>query len=236
MRLTRSAMLNALDSEYVKMARIKGLAEWKVVCKHALKNAAIPPLTYFGIILGTMVTGSVTIETIFAWPGLGRLAVRAVLEEPGHRERGHPRPRGNIRHRATHGHMVAYGSAMASVLVVEDDAHSKRIFRDALEHFGFEVEVAASAEEALVRLREFRPSVLIVDIRLPGLSGWDLIRRLRADERFESLRIVAVSVYDADNEQIQATRPDRYLNKPIDPRVLKSVVEDLLASPGASAI
>jgi CheY-like chemotaxis protein len=123
-----------------------------------------------------------------------------------------------------------------AVLVVEDDAHSKRIFRDVLEHFGFVVATAASAEEALARLGEIEPAVVIVDIRLPGMSGWDLISRLRAEERFESLRIIAVSVYDADHERIAATRPDRYLSKPIDPRVLKSVVEDLLTSPGASAV
>lgn len=123
-----------------------------------------------------------------------------------------------------------------AVLVVEDDAHSKRIFRDVLEHFGFFVATAASAEEALARLGEIKPAVVIVDIRLPGMSGWELISRLRAEERFESLRIIAVSVYDADHEQIEATRPDRYLSKPIDPRVLKSVVEDLLTSPGASAV
>lgn len=78
MRLTRSAMLNVLDSEYVKFARIKGTAEWKVVWKHALKNAAIPPLTLFGIIAGIMVTGVVTLETVFAWPGIGQLALTSV--------------------------------------------------------------------------------------------------------------------------------------------------------------
>ena len=78
MRLVRSAMLDVLDSEYVKLARIKGLAEWKVVWKHCLRNAAIAPLTYFGIILGTLMAGSVAIETVFTWPGVGLLAVDAV--------------------------------------------------------------------------------------------------------------------------------------------------------------
>jgi peptide/nickel transport system permease protein len=78
MRLTRSAMLDVLDSEYVKLARIKGLAEWKVIWKHCLRNAAIAPLTYFGIILGTLMAGSVAIETVFTWPGVGLLAWDAV--------------------------------------------------------------------------------------------------------------------------------------------------------------
>ena len=78
MRLTRSSMLNVIDSEYIKLARIKGLKEWKVVWKHGLKNAAIPPLTVFGAIVVGKMTGSVTIETVFAWPGIGLLALQAV--------------------------------------------------------------------------------------------------------------------------------------------------------------
>ena len=79
MRLVRSSMMDVLDSEYVKLARIKGLAEWKVVWKHGLRNAAIAPLTYFGIIFGGLLTGSVSIETVYAWPGVGFLAFQSVL-------------------------------------------------------------------------------------------------------------------------------------------------------------
>ncbi len=77
-RLTRSSMLEVLDSEYVKLARIKGVPEWKVIWKHCLRNAALAPITYFGLILGGFVTGSVVIETIFAWPGVGLLAIDAL--------------------------------------------------------------------------------------------------------------------------------------------------------------
>lgn len=79
MRLIRSAMLDVLDSEYVKLARIKGLSERKVIWKHVLRNASVAPLTYFGIILGSLLLGSVSIETVFAWPGLGFLAFQAVF-------------------------------------------------------------------------------------------------------------------------------------------------------------
>jgi peptide/nickel transport system permease protein len=79
MRLVRSAMLDVLDSEYVKLARIKGLAEWKVIWKHVFRNAAIAPLTFFGLILGNLLLGSVSIETVFQWPGLGFLAFEAVF-------------------------------------------------------------------------------------------------------------------------------------------------------------
>ena len=79
LRLTRSGMLEALESEYVKLARIKGISETVVIWKHALRNSLIPVVTYMGTILGRMVTGTVVIETIFAWPGIGRLAFEAVM-------------------------------------------------------------------------------------------------------------------------------------------------------------
>ena len=79
MRLVRSSMLDVLDSEYVKLARIKGLPEHKVVWKHCLRNAAIAPFTYFALILGSLMVGSVSIEFVFAWPGVGLLAVDSTI-------------------------------------------------------------------------------------------------------------------------------------------------------------
>lgn len=78
MRLLRSSMLEALDSEYIKLARLKGLSERKVVWKHALRNATIAPLTYAGVMLAYLVVGSITTETVFSWPGVGLLVVNAV--------------------------------------------------------------------------------------------------------------------------------------------------------------
>ena len=78
-RLVRSSMLETLDSEYVKLARIKGVSEWKVLWKHCLRNAALTPLTYFGVIAAITLTGSVTTETVFSWPGTGLLAFQSVL-------------------------------------------------------------------------------------------------------------------------------------------------------------
>jgi peptide/nickel transport system permease protein len=77
-RIVRSAMLDVLDSEYVKLARAKGVGHATVIWKHAFKNAAIAPLTYAGLLLGGFITGSVAVETVFAWPGLARFAVEAV--------------------------------------------------------------------------------------------------------------------------------------------------------------
>ena len=79
MRLVRSSMLEVMDSEYIKMARVKGLSEAKVVWNHGLRNASIAPLTFFGIIFGNLLVGSVSIETVYAWPGVGLLAFEAVL-------------------------------------------------------------------------------------------------------------------------------------------------------------
>ena len=73
MRLTRSSMLEVLGSEYVKLARLKGLSEIRVIAKHAFKNALIPVLTLAGINLVLMVNVAVVVETVFAWPGIGRL-------------------------------------------------------------------------------------------------------------------------------------------------------------------
>ena len=78
MRLVRSSMLDVLDSEFVKLTRVKGIPEWKVVWKHCLRNAAIAPLTFFAIIAGVLLTGSVVTETVFTWPGVGLLVVDAV--------------------------------------------------------------------------------------------------------------------------------------------------------------
>jgi len=78
-RLTRSGMLNVLRSDYVRTARAKGLATPVVVVKHALRNAALPIVTIVGIEFGTLLGGTVITETVFAWPGLGRLAVDAIF-------------------------------------------------------------------------------------------------------------------------------------------------------------
>ena len=78
LRLMRSAMLNQLDSEYVKLARIKGIPEWKIVWKHAFRNAAIVPLTFMSVTTAQLVSGSIVVESIFAWPGMGQLAIQAI--------------------------------------------------------------------------------------------------------------------------------------------------------------
>ncbi|HZA21646.1 MAG TPA: ABC transporter permease [Dehalococcoidia bacterium] len=79
-RLGRSSMLEVLDSEYVKFARIKGLSERMVIYKHALKNAVIPVLTFSGLTLAGLLNGSVAVEVVFAWPGIGRLMLQGIQQ------------------------------------------------------------------------------------------------------------------------------------------------------------
>lgn len=80
-RLTRSSMLEVLRQEYVTTARAKGLAEWLVISRHALKNALIPVVTIFGLQFGQLLAGTFVVETVFARPGLGRLIIDGILNK-----------------------------------------------------------------------------------------------------------------------------------------------------------
>ncbi|HYE90661.1 MAG TPA: ABC transporter permease [Terriglobales bacterium] len=77
-RLTRSAVLEVLRADFVRTARAKGLSELFVVAKHTLRNAALPIITITGLQFGTLLGGSVVTETVFAWPGIGRLAIQSI--------------------------------------------------------------------------------------------------------------------------------------------------------------
>jgi ABC-type dipeptide/oligopeptide/nickel transport system permease component len=77
-RMTRSAMLEAMNADFVRTARAKGLGEWRVTLKHALRNALIPVITVLGLDFGSYLTGSILTETIFSWPGIGRYVVNAI--------------------------------------------------------------------------------------------------------------------------------------------------------------
>ena len=78
-RLTRSRMKEVLSKEYIKLARLKGLRESVIIWKHAFRNATIPIVTLIGLELGSMLGGAVVTETVFAWPGIGRLVIESVL-------------------------------------------------------------------------------------------------------------------------------------------------------------
>lgn len=78
-RLSRASMLEVLKSDYVRTARAKGLGERRVVYKHALRNAIIPVVTVIGLQFGALLSGALLVETVFNWPGLGRLAFDSIL-------------------------------------------------------------------------------------------------------------------------------------------------------------
>jgi len=79
-RVLRSSMLETLRSDYVTLARSKGASEWVVVMKHALRNALIPTITVLGLQIGILLGGNMVIETVFGWPGLGRMVVKAIFD------------------------------------------------------------------------------------------------------------------------------------------------------------
>ena len=79
-RLTRSSMLEVLSKDYIRTAQAKGLKKSAVVVKHALRNALLPVITVVGIQFGSMLGGAVVTETVFAWPGVGRLVINAITQ------------------------------------------------------------------------------------------------------------------------------------------------------------
>ena len=79
MRLLRSSMLDVLDSEYIKLARVKGLSEYKVIWKHALKNSLIAVVTFGGTYVAALITLAILVEVVFAWPGLGRMVFNGII-------------------------------------------------------------------------------------------------------------------------------------------------------------
>lgn len=78
MRLTRSSMTEVLDSEYIKLARIKGVPERVIVYRHALRNALLPVITFISLQFGILMGGAVSVEFVFAWPGVGRLILESI--------------------------------------------------------------------------------------------------------------------------------------------------------------
>ena len=78
MRLTRSALLEVLGKDYIRTARAKGLREWEVVVKHGLRNSMIPVITVLALRVGTVISGAIILEEVFAYPGIGRLGVQAL--------------------------------------------------------------------------------------------------------------------------------------------------------------
>src|SRR5690606_5148204 len=144
-----------------------------------------------------------------------RVAHDAAHPEPGerHRERRHPRPRGNIRQRATHGHMVAYGSAMASVLVVEDDANVRTALIRELTVRSHVVRSVGTAMDALREVTQAPPDVVVLDLGLPDLDGAEVLKMLRG---ISDVPVIIATARDDEPEIVRLLNAgaDDYLIKP----------------------
>jgi CheY-like chemotaxis protein len=123
------------------------------------------------------------------------------------------------------------------VLVVDDNIVNLRLTSDVLEAAGFEVASAGSAEEALASLAVTTPDLVLMDIGLPGMDGLTLARRLKAEQRFSSVRIVALTAFamKADRTRALAAGCDGYISKPINTRTFAKEIGAYLEGAGMPA-
>lgn len=116
------------------------------------------------------------------------------------------------------------------VLLVDDDVHNQRIFDTVLRHAGFTVFMAATGDEALRLAREVRPALILMDLSIPVIDGWECTRLLKADESTSHIIILALTAHAmrGDAERAKAAGCDGYLAKPISPRALVEEVKNRL--------
>jgi len=112
------------------------------------------------------------------------------------------------------------------VLLVEDNVHNRRIFQGVLSHAGFEVVEAEDGARALELVRQSRPDLILMDLSIPVVDGWECTRRLKADEATRAIPIIALTAHamSGDEDRARAAGCDGYLTKPISP---KRVVEEV---------
>jgi CheY-like chemotaxis protein len=117
------------------------------------------------------------------------------------------------------------------ILVVDDNPANLKLVRVLLTCEGYEVRVAADAEEALVVLRQFRPRLILMDLQLPGMDGLALTRRLKGDAATRSITVVALTAYamKGDTQKALEAGCDGYITKPIDTRMLPRLIASYLA-------
>jgi len=116
------------------------------------------------------------------------------------------------------------------ILIVDDNAANLKLARVLLSGEGYEVKTAADAAEALVLLQNFRPRLILMDLQMPRMDGFDLTRRLKADPEMKGIVILALTAYamKGDEEKARAAGCDGYVSKPIDTRALPGVIAKLL--------
>jgi len=118
------------------------------------------------------------------------------------------------------------------VLIVDDSPVSRELVRDILEPNGYEVFEAGNGIDAIEQIEQTRPHVVLLDIEMPGLGGYEVIRRLRQDPRFVALRVAAFTAHAMNNDREKALAAgfDAYITKPVRPAVLRTLVARLAPS------
>jgi len=122
------------------------------------------------------------------------------------------------------------------ILVVDDHPANLKLARVVLTAAGYAVETAADAEEALIAVASFHPRLILMDLQMPGMDGFELTRRLKADAASRDIVIVALTAYamQGDDEKARQAGCDGYIVKPIDPRALPGMVAGYLAAGGVA--
>ena len=122
---------------------------------------------------------------------------------------------------------------MKTILVVEDQEDNRRILRDLLANAGYQMVEAEDGEQALVQAAKCDPDLILMDIQLPLMDGYEATRRLKADPMHKNVRIVALTAYamKGDEEKALAAGCDGYLSKPIDTRTFPRMVASFLGDP-----
>jgi CheY-like chemotaxis protein len=119
------------------------------------------------------------------------------------------------------------------IFIIDDHPVNLELVKVLLVLEGYEVHTAGDAESALVLLPQVRPDLILMDVQLPGMDGLELARRIRADQTYNNLRIVALTAYamKGDEEKALAAGCDGYLSKPIDTRTFPKMVASFLTDP-----
>ena len=125
-----------------------------------------------------------------------------------------------------------------SVLLVDDFEDGLEMYEEYLTYRGYQVVVARNGEEAIVRARQHRPDVILLDIRMPGMTGIDAVRVLRSDTSFQHIPIVALTAHALDSERTVALKAgfDDFIPKPCLPDQLANAVDRMLATPPRNAL
>lgn len=124
-------------------------------------------------------------------------------------------------------------SAIKTVLLVEDNEDNLIVYRTILDHVGYNVIEARDGEEGVARARADKPDLILMDVSLPKMDGWEATRRIKADEDTRDIPIIAVTAHalDDDREKAREVGCDGYLAKPVAPRRVVEEVERFIGGP-----